>query len=76
MNKPDGWLPTRPSPQQLFMLDMFAHGWKFKLFNKKIGSWNTYWSLRRRDLVNGCSHKNEITDKGRAVLEYYKEKRK
>ena len=71
MKKPSGWLPTKPSPQQLFMLNMFSKGWRFKLFNKCPGSWCTYWSLRRRDLVSGLSDCNELTQKGRDVLAYY-----
>lgn len=39
------------SPNQLFMLRMFEKGWGFKLWNDKPGSWNTYWSLRRRGLL-------------------------
>ena len=74
--KPPGWLPTKPSPHQLFMLAMFAKGWKFQLFNKKPGSWKTYWALRRRGLCNGCSSGNELTVKGLAVLAYYKDKGK
>jgi len=36
------------SDHQIFMLKHFAMGWKFKQYNDKPGSWNTYWSLRRR----------------------------
>ena len=68
--KPLGWLPTKPSPHQLHMLKMFSKGWKFNLFNKKPGSWNTYWSLRRRGLCTNDS----LTPKGKAVLEYYEVK--
>jgi hypothetical protein len=39
------------SEHQIFMLKMFKDGWGFKLFNKKPGSWSTYWSLRRRGYV-------------------------
>jgi len=53
------------SPHQAFMLKHFALGWKFKLVNKKPGSWNTYWSLRRRGLVNSGSI---LTDIGRKAL--------
>lgn len=53
------------SYHQLFMLKHFAIGWKFKLTNHVHGSWNTYWSLRRRGLVGPDS---ALTDLGRKVL--------
>jgi len=53
------------SPHQVFMLRHFAMGWKFKLVNDKPGSWVTYWSLRRRGLVDAGS---VITEQGREVL--------
>lgn len=53
------------SNHQIFMLKHFAMGWRFKLFNDKPGSWNTYWSLRRRGLVTAGS---VVTDLGRKVL--------
>ena len=71
MNKPAGWLPTKPSPQQLFMLGMFSKGWKFRIYNRKPGSWCTYWALRRRGLVHARDAGNELTQKGRDVLAYY-----
>ena len=54
------------SNHQIYMLKHFAIGWRFKLKNDVPGSWNTYWSLRRRDLVTAGSI---VTDKGRKVLE-------
>ena len=71
------------SPQQIFMLKMFADGWGFRLFNKKPGSWNTYWSLRRRGYLRtgpckktpgGLVAIDRLTDKGRKVLERHLEK--
>jgi hypothetical protein len=53
------------SPHQVFMLRHFAMGWKFKLVNDKPGSWVTYWSLRRRGLVDAGS---VVTERGRKVL--------
>lgn len=53
------------SPHQAFMLKHFAMGWKFKLVNDKPGSWVTYWSLRRRGLVDAGS---VVTQLGRKVL--------
>lgn len=53
------------SNHQVFMLKHFAMGWKFKLANKKPGSWCTYWSLRRRGLVDAGS---VVTQMGRKVL--------
>lgn len=53
------------SNHQVFMLKHFAMGWRFKLFNKVNGSWSTYWSLRRRGLVDSGSI---LTDLGRKVL--------
>ena len=53
------------SNHQVFMLKHFAKGWKFKLDNKKPGSWVTYWSLRRRGLVDAGSI---LTDMGHKVL--------
>jgi len=47
------------------MLKHFAMGWKFKLDNKVNGSWTTYWSLRRRGLVDAGS---VVTQMGRKVL--------
>ena len=53
------------SCHQVFMLKHFAMGWRFKLANNVPGSWNTYWSLRRRGLVSAGS---VITNTGRKVL--------
>ena len=53
------------SDHQVFMLKHFAMGWKFKLDNKVNGSWVTYWSLRRRGLVDAGS---VVTALGRKVL--------
>ncbi len=53
------------STHQVFMLKHFAMGWKFKLVNDKPGSWVTYWSLRRRGLVDAGS---VVTQLGRKVL--------
>ena len=53
------------SAHQVFMLKHFAMGWKFKLVNDKPGSWVTYWSLRRRGLVDAGS---VVTQLGRKVL--------
>jgi hypothetical protein len=53
------------SHHQVFMLKHFAMGWKFKLDNKVNGSWTTYWSLRRRGLVDAGS---VVTALGRKVL--------
>jgi len=53
------------SHHQVFMLKHFAMGWKFKLDNKVNGSWLTYWSLRRRGLVDAGS---VVTTLGRKVL--------
>ncbi len=53
------------SDHQVFMLKHFAMGWKFKLVNDKPGSWVTYWSLRRRGLVDAGS---VVTQIGRKVL--------
>ena len=53
------------SNHQIFMLKHLAMGWKFKLTNKVMGSWNTYWSLRRRGLVDAGS---VVTEQGRKVL--------
>ncbi len=71
------------SPQQAFMLKMFADGWGFKMYNEKPGSWNTYWSLRRRGLLGAGETvktstnliaKGRLTDKGRKALAKYLEK--
>ena len=73
------------SPQQAFMLKMFADGWGFKLYNNKPGSWVTYWSLRRRGYLGAGETvktstnlvaKNRLTDKGRKALAKYLEKQK
>ena len=53
------------SHHQVFMLKHFAMGWRFKLDNKVPGSCVTYWSLRRRGLVDAGS---VVTDLGRKVL--------
>lgn len=57
------------SPHQAFMLKHFALGWKFRLTNKKRGSWNTYWSLRRRGLVNSGSILTEFGKKALKQIE-------
>ena len=68
---------TKLSPNQIFMLKMFADGWGFKLFNSKRGSWKTYWSLRTRGLLSSgptvrragnLVAVDRLTDKGRAAL--------
>lgn len=68
------------SPNQAFMLKMFADGWAFRLFNNKRGSWTTYWSLRRRGLItpvetirsrNNLIACNKLTYEGRKELEKY-----
>lgn len=65
------------------MLKMFADGWGFKLYNDRPGSWNTYWSLRRRGLLSSGKTvktstnliaKDRLTDKGRKALAKYLEK--
>jgi len=53
------------TPHQVFMLKHFAIGWKFKQYNDKPGSWNTYWALRRKGLVEADSR---VTSLGRKVL--------
>jgi allantoicase len=53
------------SDHQIFMLKHFAMGWKFKQYNDKPGSWTTYWSLRRRKLVDAGS---VVTKLGHEVL--------
>jgi len=53
------------SCHQLFMLKHFALGWKFKIFNDRPASWVTYWSLRRRGLVDAGS---VVTPLGHKVL--------
>lgn len=71
------------TPNQIFMLKMFEKGWGFKLFNNRNGSWNTYWSLRRRGLLGSgpTIHRagnlvavDRLTDKGREVLAKLREK--
>jgi hypothetical protein len=52
---------------------MFAKGWRFNIFNKKPGSWCTYWSLRRRGLIRAVSATDVLTDKGKAVIAARKE---
>ena len=73
------------SPHQIFMLKMFEKGWGFKLFNDKPGSWNTYWSLRRKGLLGSgpTIHRagnlvavDRLTDKGRDVIVKLNEKDK
>ena len=59
---------TKPSPHQLYMLAMFEKGWRFDIWNRKPGSWCTYWALRRKGLCSGVSDRNELTDKGREAL--------
>ena len=60
---------TKPSKHQLYMLAMFAKGWRFNPFNKKPGSWNTYWALRRKGLCNHRGAEDVLTEKGRMALE-------
>lgn len=71
------------SPNQIFMLKMFERGWGFKMYNDRPGSWNTYWSLRRRGYLGskGTVKRagnlvavDRLTEKGRAVLAKLKEK--
>jgi hypothetical protein len=71
------------SPHQAFMLKMFEDGWGFKMYNERPGSWNTYWSLRRRGLLGhgltvktstNLIAKDRLTEKGRKALAQWKEK--
>lgn len=66
------------------MLKMFADGWGFKMYNKKPGSWNTYWSLKRKGLLGSgptvktstnLIAKDRLTAAGRKALEQYKEEK-
>ena len=64
------------SAHQFFMLKHFAIGWRFKFYNDRPASWVTYWSLRRRGLIEADS---KVTDLGRKVLAHdmkLQEKRK
>ncbi len=66
------------------MLKMFADGWGFKMYNKTPGSWNTYWSLKRRGLLGdgptvktstNLIAKGRLTKKGaEALAQYLKDK--
>jgi hypothetical protein len=69
--KPFGWCSTKPSPHQLYMLKMFDKGWVFNLYNKRPGSWNTYWVLLRKGWCENHPNRNRLTTLGKAVLEYY-----
>ena len=72
------------SPNQIFMLQMFEKGWGFKLYNSKRGSWMTYWSLRRRKLLDkgetvrrsdgNLIAVNRLTDAGREALRKHRER--
>jgi len=72
------------SPNQIFMLRMFEKGWGFKMYNSKRGSWNTYWSLRTRKLLDkgetvrrsdgNLIAVNRLTAAGRKALREYEEK--
>ena len=71
------------SPHQIFMLRMFEKGWGFKMFNNKNGSWNTYWSLKKRGLLGSgptvyragnIVAMDRLTDKGRNALIKAREK--
>ena len=69
---------SKLSPNQIFMLRMFEKGWGFKLYNSKRGSWMTYWSLRRRKLLDrgetvrrsdgNLIAVNRLTEAGREAL--------
>lgn len=71
------------SPKQIFMLKMFEDGWGFKMYNKCPGSWNTYWSLRRRGLLGlgptvktstNLVAKDRLTEAGRKALAKWRKK--
>ena len=72
------------SPNQIFMLRMFDKGWGFKMYNNKLGSWTTYWSLRRRGLLSAGRNisrsdgnliaMDRLTEKGRKALRKHEEK--
>lgn len=72
------------SPNQIFMLRMFEKGWGFKLYNSKRGSWMTYWSLRRRKLLDkgetvrrsdgNLIAINRLTEAGRDALRKHEER--
>lgn len=72
------------TPNQAFMLKMFADGWGFKMYNKKPGSWNTYWSLKRRGLLGSgptvktstnLIAKDRLTAAGRKALEQHQKEK-
>jgi len=71
------------SPKQISMLCMFEKGWGFKMYNKCPGSWNTYWSLRRRGLLGlgptvktstNLVAKDRLTEAGRKALAKWRKK--
>lgn len=72
------------SPKQIAMLCMFEKGWGFKLYNNVRGSWNTYWSLRRRGLLSSGKTLwrsdgnliavDRLTNAGREALRKHQEK--
>jgi hypothetical protein len=72
------------SPNQIFMLRMFEKGWGFKMYNNKPGSWTTYWSLRRRKLLDKVETVrrsdgnliavNRLTEAGRKALHEHEKK--
>lgn len=72
------------SPKQISMLCMFEKGWGFKMYNNVRGSWNTYWSLRRRGLLSlgktvrrsdgNLIAVDRLTNAGREALRKHKEK--
>jgi hypothetical protein len=53
------------------MLKMFSKGWTFNLYNKRPGSWNTYWALLRKGWCENKPNRNRLTPLGRAVLARY-----
>ena len=74
------------SRNQILMLQMFEKGWGFKMYNSRPGSWNTYWSLRRRGLLSSGATKrrsdgnliamDRLTIAGKQALQKHKEKAK
>jgi len=72
------------SPHQIFMLRMFEKGWGYRLFNDRQGSWQTFWSLKRRGLLKSGETKtvagkpvavNRLTDAGREALRQHDSRR-
>lgn len=64
----------KPTINQLYLLHLLKHGWKFKRKTTNKGFWGTYWSLVRRGWIDNDIDPDFITPDGLTILRQYQHK--